>query len=206
MLIFAGGFAILLRVPPLLTREGFVTRLISTAAAALLCASFSLPAAAKPPCYSTHDVRTMQFRQLQVELMVGALKCQDPELGLRGKYASYVGKFGPALSANAKDLRSLFNRLGKGQNGMDRYMTELSNEASMRSQHIEDYCGFQAETFDKVLALKAHELEAWAADKVDKPMAAVSCSQPATTPIKQATATAKPIAKPAAAKKVEAKG
>ncbi len=184
-----------------------MTRLINTAAAALLAASFSLPAAAKPLCYGAQDVRAMQFRQLQVELMVGALKCQDPELGLRGKYASYVGKFGPALNANAKDLRSLFNRLGKGLNGMDRYMTELSNDASMRSQHIEDYCGYQAETFDKVLSLKPHELETWAADKIDKPTAAVSCSQP-TSQIKQAKATTepKPAAKPAAVKKVESKG
>lgn len=185
-----------------------MTRLISTAAAALLAASISLPAAARPLCYSPQEVRAMQFRQLQVELMVGALKCQDPEFGLRGKYASYIGKFGPALSANAKDLRSLFNRLGKGQTGMDRYMTELSNEASMRSQHIEDYCGYQVETFDKVLALKPHELEVWASDKVDKPMVAASCNpaKPAT-PIKQAKATteAKPAVKPVA-KKVESKG
>jgi hypothetical protein len=184
-----------------------VSRLTSTAAAALLAVTFSLPAAAKPPCYTPQEVRAMQFRQLQVELMVAALKCQDPELGFRGKYASYVGKFGPALNRNAKDLRALFSRLGKGTNGMDRYMTELSNEASMRSQHIEDYCGVQSETFDKVLSLKPQELDAWASDKMEKPVPASSCAPPKPAkPIKQAKATAdKPAAKPAV-KKTESKG
>lgn len=188
-------------------REGLVSRLTSTAAAALLAATFSFPAAAKPPCYTPQEVRAMQFRQLQVELMVAALKCQDPELGFRAKYASYVGKFGPALNGNAKDLRALFGRLGKGPAGMDRYMTELSNEASMRSQHIEDYCGVQAATFDTVLTLKPHELDAWVGDRMDKPVPAASCA-PAkkAAPVKQAKATAdKPAAKDAV-KKTESKG
>lgn len=186
-----------------------MSRLTSTAAAALLAVTVSVPAAARPPCYSPQEIRAMQFRQLQVELMVAALKCQDPDLDFRGKYASYIGKFGPALNGNAKELRALFARLGKGQNGMDRYMTELSNQASMRSQHIEDYCGVQAETFDQVLALKPHELGAWAADKLEKPTAAASCAptKPASS-VKQAKASApadKPAAKPEA-RKADAKG
>lgn len=185
---------------------------------ALLAGLMAAPAAAKPLCYTPQEVRAMQFRQLQVELMVAALKCQDPELGFRAKYASYINRFGPSLNNNAKQLRAMFGRAGTGERGMDRYMTELSNEASMRALHMEDYCGTHQQMFDKVLDLKPTELEAWAADTVEKPMPAMSCAAPKpANPVKQVKAEEPAKAKPsvktsakpapaAPAKKTESKG
>jgi hypothetical protein len=170
------------------------------AVAALLAGFLSTPALAKPPCYSAQEIRAMQVRQLQVELMVGALKCQSPEQNLRDKYSSFVNRFNAGISANAQELRAMFKRQGKGEKGMDRYMTELSNDASIRSAHIEDYCTSVEAMFDKALTLRPQELSAWAADSVEKPTPAVSCSAP-EKPAQVRQAKAKSQAKPAADKK-----
>ncbi|MGE5537570.1 MAG: heme utilization protein [Solirubrobacterales bacterium] len=173
-----------------------------TAIAAAILITAALPAAAKPLCYTPTEVRAMQFRQLQVELMVAALKCRQVDPAVRDKYAAYVGKIGPNLNQNASELKSMFVRLGKGAGHVDRYMTELSNQASMNSQHIENYCETQDAVFSKVLSMRPHEIEAFAADTVEKPYSPASCQGPA---VKQASAKEKPAAK-AAPKKAEAKG
>ncbi len=166
-------------------------RIITHAAAAALLTGFLVaPATAKPLCYSAQEIRAMQVRQAQIELMVGALKCQSTDPGLRNKYSAFVSRFSAPISTNAQELRAMFNRLGKGEKGMDRYMTELSNDASIRSVHIEDYCGVMDSMFDQALALKPQELSNWAGDTIDKPTPAVSCAAPEKpTPIKQAKAT-----------------
>jgi hypothetical protein len=185
-------------------------RFTTSAVFAVAIAAFLVPPAqAKPQCYSAQDVRAMQLRQVQVELMVGALKCQDPELGLRDKYSTFVYRFNSNISTNAKELRAMFNRLGNGERGLDRYMTELSNDASMRSVHVEDYCGSIGEMFDKALSMKPAELGTWASDTVAKPVAAVSCSAPERTkPVQQAKAKVEPQkakASPTSDTKVETK-
>jgi len=168
-----------------------VSRKTSSAIAALLCITIAAPAFAKPQCYTHQDVRAMQVRQLHYELMVAALKCQGGEVDFRDKWSSWVNRFGPVMNSNANQLRGLFSRLGKGQSGMDRYVTQLSNDASMRAQHVEDYCGTQAKLFDTVLALSPTEMEAWAVDSIEKPMpATANCSATSPSPVKQAKVTA----------------
>jgi hypothetical protein len=173
----------------------------AAAVAALMLTAAALPAAAKPICYTPTEIRAMQFRQLQVELMVSALKCRSADPSFQDKYASYIDKVGPALKRNAGELRAMFTRLGRGSAAMDKYTTELSNQASMRSLHIEygEYCAGMDEVFGKILAMKANEVEAYAADTVEKPYSPASCSQPA---IKTAKAKdTKPVAKKAVEKK-----
>ncbi len=180
----------------------------SAALAVALAAVVVPPAQAKPLCYSAQEVRAMQLRQVQVELMVGALKCQDPQMGMRDKYSTFVNRFSTNISSNAKELRALFNRQGVGERGLDRYMTELSNDASMRSVHVEDYCGSIGEMFDQALSMKPAELGTWAADTVAKPVAAVSCAAPEKAkPVQQASAKVEPQKAKATApdKKVEKK-
>lgn len=170
--------------------------------AAILSVAIAGPAFARPQCYSTQDVRAMQVRQLHYELMVAALKCQGGEVDFRDKWSNWVGRFGSAMNTNASHLRGMFARLGKGQTGMDRYVTQLSNDASMRAQHVEDYCGTQAKLFDTVLALSPSEMEAWAATSIEKPMpATANCAAAPQAPVKQASTAAKP--KPKAEPKVE---
>lgn len=178
----------------------------SAALAVAMSAVFVAPALAKPQCYSAQEIRAMQLRQVQVELMVGALKCQDPQMGMRDKYSTFVNRFNANISSNAKELRAMFNRQGTGERGLDRYMTGLSNDASMRAVHVEDYCGEIGEMFDKALSMKPAELGTWAADTVAKPVAAMSCSAPEKAkPVQQAKAEVAPQKAKATDKKVEKK-
>lgn len=182
-------------------------RRIATCAAALLAVQIASPVMAKSLCYSAQEIRAMQLRQAQIELMVGALQCQDPELGFRSKYSAFVSRFDSTIKGNAQELRAMFNRLGKGERGMDRYITDLSNDASNRVHHVEDYCGDIDAMYQKVLTLKPAELSAWAAETIAKPTAAVSCSSPERTkPVQQAKAAAEPQkAKASKTDKVEKK-
>ena len=162
--------------------------------AALLCVAFAAPVLAKPLCYTPQDIKAMQVRQLHYELMVAALKCQGGEVDFRAKWSDWVDRFGNAMTTNASHLRGLFNRLGKGQSGLDRYVTQLSNNASMRAQYAEDYCGSRAQMFEAVLPLNASEMESWAVDRMDKPQqVSASCTAaPPPSAVKQAKATPAP--------------
>lgn len=170
----------------------------SSAVAALVCLTIAAPAFAKQQCYTPQDIRAMQVRQLHYELMVAALKCQGTEVDFRGKWSTWVNRFGTTMNANATHLRGMFGRLGKGQSGMDRYVTQLSNDASMRAQHVEEYCDTQVKLFDTVLELAPHEMENWAANSIEKPIPATAgCSAtPAPAPVKQAKADKPVAAKP----------
>lgn len=166
----------------------------NAALAAALVMALAAPAGAKPPCYQPVEIRAMQFRQLQVELMVAALKCRAVDPSFHDKYTGYIGKVGPALATNAQQLRAMFTRLGKGAGQLDRFMTDLSNEASMRSIHMEDYCERQDQLFATVLSMKPHEIEAFAAETVEKPHSPAACQQPAPSrPVKQVKAKDKAV-------------
>lgn len=156
--------------------------------AATLALAIAGPAAARPVCYKPAEIRAMQFRQLQVELMVATLKCRAVDPSFRDKYAGYVGKVGPALNSNAQQLRAMFVRLGKGAAQLDRYVTDLSNEASMRSLSMDDYCERYDNVFATMLSMKPHEIEAFAADTVASPPSPRACS----TPVKRVKAAKEP--------------
>jgi len=179
----------------------------SVTLAAVLAVSLAVPAVAKPVCYTAQDIKAAQVRQAQVELMVGALKCQDPELGFRSKYSEFVNRFNSAIAKNGSELRALFNRLGKGERGLDRFMTELSNDASIRSAHVDDYCGAVGTRFDQVLSLKPHELVNWASERVDSPLSGAACAKEKQSPIQEAKVPGNAKAKPskAVAKKDQGK-
>jgi hypothetical protein len=159
-----------------------VSRRTAVVAAALILTT-AAPAVAKPVCYKPTEVRAVQFRQLQIELMVAALKCRGVDPSFQDKYAGYVGKVGPALSRNAQELRAMFARQGKGSAALDRFVTDLSNEASIRSLATEDYCEAQDAKFEKLLAMKPHEVEAFAAETMERPNMPANC-----TPVQQVKA------------------
>lgn len=162
-------------------------RITCAAVAAILTASTALPALAAG-CVSPAEARAMQVRQLHVQLQVASLNCRGDDPSLPSKYASYIHRFGGPLSDNAKVLRGHFAKNG---GNIDRYMTVLANDESQRAHLVEGYCESHAPLFDKLSALKPHELESFAATSMDKPDAAV-CGG---SPVKQASAETKPKAK-----------
>lgn len=162
----------------------------STAAAAVLLATFAGSSAlAKPACVTPAEAKALQFRQLQIELMVAALRCRAADPSIRDNYASYVSKAGPALKRNAGELRTMFARYGQGGAQMDRLITELSNEASMRSLYAVNYCQTQAERLAHVLNMPAQDLHSYAAESVD--VSAPLCTSPAKREVKGPSPVAK---------------
>lgn len=159
-------------------------------AAALLATVLAAGSATAKSCNSPAELKAMQVRQLHYDLMVASLKC-EAEYGFRGKWAAYNGKFGPALSQNAGELKAMFQRQGKGANHLDRYATQLSNDAQIRSQGDYEYCDKKAAIYDRLAEAKPAQLSDIAADVVGAPEYGQAC------PAKQQTVKKEP------AKKVE---
>lgn len=162
----------------------------STAAAAVLLATVAgSPALAKPACVTPAEAEALQFRQLQIELMVAALRCRAADPSFRDNYASYVSKAGPELKRNAGELRAMFSRYGQGASHMDRMITELSNETSMRSLYAVNYCQTQAERLAHVLTMPVQDLNSYAAATVEVP--APLCASPKKREVKGPSPVAK---------------
>lgn len=173
-------------------------RISCAVAAAMLTVSAALPVSAAS-CVNPAEARALQVRQLHVQLQVASLNCRTDDPSLPGKYASYIHRFGGALSDNAKVLRGHFARSGVN---MDRYMTVLANDESQRAHLVENYCESHVPLFEKLSSLKPTELEHFAAATMDKP------DNPACggSAVKQASAKVKPKAAAKPEKKAEAKG
>jgi len=156
-----------------------VTRLFTTTALAVLLAARPL-AAGVPPCQTPKDVAAMQFRQLQAELMVAALKCGGgaTAFDFNGAYAIFVRMARPDLIHNAGQLRAMFARAGMGAGAIDDYQTELSNNAEIESQTAKDYCGGAALAMAYIVQLPRSELGAYAARTIPVPFGANACSAP----------------------------
>ncbi|MBC7954192.1 MAG: heme utilization protein [Rhodospirillaceae bacterium] len=172
-----------------------MNRITCAAVAAILTVSTALPALAAG-CIAPAEARAMQVRQLHVQLQVASLNCRGDDPSLPGKYASYIHRFGGPLTDNAKVLRGHFAKNG---GNMDRYMTVLANDESQRAHLVDGYCESHTPLFDKLSALKPHDLEHFASANVDKPDRTICGS----APVKQASAETKPKAK---AKKAEPTG
>ena len=167
------------------------------AAAALTFVLTAAPALARPACQTEADLAAMQFRQLQVEFMVADLKCEGAGYDYRGQYAAYMHQAGPALADNARFLKAMFVRQGKGATYIDRYMTNMSNDVQIRSQSRADYCQTAAEAFEHASTLPPHELPAYATQIVGKPYAATPCPAPAVRTAHKHPAHKHPAHKPA---------
>lgn len=92
--------------------------------------------------------------------MVAALTCKR-----RQSYNSIVARFGDELATRGRSLRGIFKRLHgeKAEQRLNRFVTRLANEASMRSLRQPDYCDGAVTLFDKTLALQPGTLTAFAA-------------------------------------------
>lgn len=158
-----------------------IRRLFAAALAVMPAAAPALAATCNTPA----EVGAMQFRQLQIELMVAALKCQGGAYDFRGQYGAYMHKAGPALTENAKALKAMFARQGKGAAHLDRYMTAMSNDTQIRSLSIPDYCDSRAGMMDHAVGLPSPQLHGYAAETVGLPYDAEPCPATADKPAKK---------------------
>lgn len=183
----------------------------SVATAMFAAASLSLVAvpalASTGECLSAADRNAVQIRQMHVQLMVAALKCDD-SLGLRDTYGTYVNKHNSVLSGNAQSLRSLFQKTygGDGSRQFDRFITRLANDASSQAQTQLGYCESNLELLQKAAALPANQVDDLAREAIAVPADLGRCvkSEQRKAEAPKPKATEKPV-KVADASKPQAK-
>lgn len=92
----------------------------------------------------------VRARVVQSEMMVAALSC-----GLRSQYNAVVAEFETELVSHGQVLRSMFTRTygAGGQIALDRFVTKLANDASMRSNLARRaYCATAKRSFADLLS------------------------------------------------------
>ncbi len=106
---------------------------------------------------SPKEREAINFRLLQTELMVAALSCGRDDF--KSKYNTFVVRFRPALRHNGRALRAIFRR-AYGHNGkrrLDKYVTRLANEASVRSMENASFCETAGRKLNAVLRARQAE-------------------------------------------------
>ncbi len=108
--------------------------------------SYQAPVAAVAPpadlgaiCFDEAALSAWRVRMVQQELSVGVLSCTNPDGSRRldPKYAAFVAKFHPELSANAQELQSIVQR--KGRN-FDVVVTEIANRTAQQPTGDAAFC------------------------------------------------------------------
>jgi hypothetical protein len=127
---------------------------------AVLLSLITAPAA-EAACATASEIAARRVRLLQTELMVAALSCRrDDGFQYGEQYNAFVTKFRGPLKQHASVLKQEYRRTygAKHQAYLDRYVTEIANDASERSLHAANYCASVRPLFDEVLTLKASDL------------------------------------------------
>ncbi len=129
----------------------------TVAAVALPSISGSALAAA---CLRNTDAAAVNARLMQTELMVAALTCQR-----RSEYNAFVRQFENELVSHGKQLKSTFKRMYglAAEAQLNRFVTRLANEASLRSLQSTDYCAKVGGLFAGTFAVKQGKLAHFAA-------------------------------------------
>jgi len=108
----------------------------------------------------------VRARVVQSEMMVAALSC-----GLRNQYNAVVIEFQTELVSHGQVLRSMFARThgAGGQIALDRFITKLANDASIRSNRARSaYCESAKRTFADVLSRRVRLVDSGVLRTVQK--------------------------------------
>lgn len=100
------------------------------------------------PCIRLADEPVLNTRVMQTELMVAALSCDQRE-----SYNQMVRRFEPELVEKGRSLKRLFEKVyGRGaHNQLNKYVTQLANEASQRSaSEGRGFCAAMATIFERI--------------------------------------------------------
>lgn len=106
------------------------------------------------------ELPALEARLFQTELMVAALTCKR-----RQGYDKIITKFGDELVERGRALKRTFKRLhgADAEKRLNKFVTRMANEASMRSLHKAKYCDTAVVLFDQTLALQPGKLTSFAA-------------------------------------------
>ncbi len=113
---------------------------LSVLSAAFVAAPVGTAVAEPASALTAKEQEAVAFRRLQSELMVAALSCHDSRF--TDQYNIFITRFRPALSDNARVLKTYFKR----QHGpmatrrLDAFITGLANDASLASMGDANFC------------------------------------------------------------------
>lgn len=97
-------------------------------------------------CAKPHEIKALNIRAMQAELMVAALSC-----GLSNEYNGFMKLFKTDLTGNSRGIKSYFTRVhGSGaKREMNRFVTNLANVSSNRSLNVDlnEYCNNISQVF-----------------------------------------------------------
>lgn len=129
--------------------------LIATLAAGCLLVSALGADAAR---LSGEEQTAFHVRKIQTELMVAALSCKHRFY--RNQYDNFVLTYQSQLVNYGGVLRRYFaRRYGAGSTGrLDKYITAIANQASLRSMTVPEFCSISAELYDAVTRVKGGRL------------------------------------------------
>lgn len=104
-------------------------------------------ASGKTPSYSClkpAEQALIDLRKFRAEITVAALRCKQ-----QGAYNRIVNRHKNELVAQGKALGAVFRRLygASASRELNRYVTHLTNRASIRSLGVENYCGSMSRVF-----------------------------------------------------------
>ncbi|MPY70931.1 MAG: hypothetical protein GEU92_12680 [Alphaproteobacteria bacterium] len=106
-------------------------------------------------CADARERESLTVRSLQTDLMVAALSCN-----VRDDYNTFVQRYRPHLSGHGHALRRYFQRAygPRAQRALDRYVTELANQASQVSNADRTaFCAQTAASLNMLLAATDRE-------------------------------------------------
>jgi hypothetical protein len=132
----------------------------SVLAVVMTAAAVAPTAADTSNCLRVTEVEPLKVRLFQTELMVAALTCKR-----RTDYNQVIAQFGDELASRGRSLKVIFKRLygTDAEPALNRFVTRLANEASLRSLHTADYCSGASALFSKTLQLQPHMLAGFVA-------------------------------------------
>ena len=108
------------------------------------------PANIQSVCYNESDLASFRTRMVQQQLVVGVLQCKgaDGKPYLDDEYALFVKKFGPELSSNAVEMKSL---VARKRGNLDVIVTEIANRTAQRPNQDALFCSRHQRAFDWAL-------------------------------------------------------
>jgi len=161
-------------------------------------ALFQPQAAQAWTCVRAEEIHAFTLRNLQSALMVAALSCNQ-----RDAYNGFMTRFQSPLADGGHLLTAYFNRTGGGKIGLNRYVTEVANNAGL--DRASDPQAFCTATWNMFLDLeqspeKLHAMaDIYTAASSDRPPVCTVAEDRKARPAK-AVAPHAPATKPAMAK------
>lgn len=110
------------------------------------------------PCLTQKEAKTVRLRIFRATLAVAALSCNQ-----QSQYNQLINTHQNFLVKEGQALRQLFNRVHKKQatSKLNRFVTHLSNRASLHRMTAQGYCSKMASIFEQAASLLPKDLMAY---------------------------------------------